>query len=251
MSKIQFKVSRRIYENVWFYKKLTSKQKAIVWHFRKRGPLATRKTLASASGVKRSTRLLGSTVFFQKTATISASKPSTGGLALKTQKRTSDFAAQLQNKTKFGIFYGNFAQKRRLIVPNKLPVVFFNKQKSILFRLETRLDVLLVRANFCNTLFTARQLITHSKICVNSKIVTYPGLQLQVGDTIGVSQNQLTKLQSIIATQQQQNLRNNNASPLMLQKAYHLEINYKTLNIVFLYEPCKIVFPYHIDLDLI
>ena len=108
-----------------------------------------------------------------------------------------------------------------------------------------------MRANFCNTLFTARQLITHSKICVNSKIVTFPGLQLQIGDTIGVAQNQLTKLQSIIATQQQQNLRNNNASPLMLHKAYHLEINYKTLNIVFLYEPCKIVFPYHIDLDLI
>ena len=242
MSKIQFKVSRRISENVWFYKKLTSKQKAVVWHFRKRAPLlkTTRKTMRHPEA---------STILFP--TTIPASQSSTVGLAVKTKKRTSDFAAQLQNKTKFAIFYGNFAKSRRLIVPNKLPVVFFNKQKSILFRLETRLDVLLVRANFCNTLFTARQLITHSKICVNSKIVTFPGLQLQIGDTIGVAQNQLTKLQSIIATQQQQNLRNNNASPLMLHKAYHLEINYKTLNIVFLYEPCKIVFPYHIDLDLI
>ena len=247
MSKIQFKVSRRIYENVWFSKKLTSKQKAVVWHFRKRAPFVSLKTTRKTMSFQPE----ASTILFPKTQTISASQSSTVGLAVKTKKRTSDFAVQLQNKTKFAIFYGNFAKKRRLIVPNELPVVFFNKQKSILFRLETRLDVLLVRANFCNTLFTARQLITHSKICVNSKIVTFPGLQLQIGDTIGVAQNQLTKLQSIIATQQQQNLRNNNASPLMLHKAYHLEINYKTLNIVFLYEPCKIVFPYHIDLDLI
>ena len=39
MSKIQFKVSRRIHENVWFYKRLTSKQKTVVWHFKKRAPL--------------------------------------------------------------------------------------------------------------------------------------------------------------------------------------------------------------------
>ena len=246
MSKIQFKVSRRIYENVWFYKKLTSKQKAVVWHFRKRGlrPSLLKTTLRSPK--------TASTILFPK-GVISTSKSSTGVLppAIKTNKRTSDFATQLQNKTKFAIFYGNFAKRRRLIVPKKLPVVFFNKQKSILFRLETRLDVLLVRANFCNTIFTARQLITHSKICVNSKIVTFPGLQLQIGDIIGVPQNQLTKLQSIIAAQQQQNLVNNKAGSVMLHKAYHLEINYKTLNIVFLYEPCKIVFPYHIDLDLI
>jgi small subunit ribosomal protein S4 len=197
MSSSQFKVSRQILENVWLHKKLTSKQKVVIWKCRKKARL---------------------------------------------QLKQSDFSKQLQNYTKLSIFYGNLPISGKK--QHKRTYTYLNKQKSLLLNLESRLDVLLVRANFCATHFTARQLISHGKVFVNYNNVTFAGFVVSVGDIISISEDHLELTKSII----KDNLRFNRICHF---KPSHLEVNYKILNIVLLYEPFKIQFPYKIELDIL
>ena len=194
MSSSQFKVSRRIGENVWSHKKLTPKQTNVVWKVRRK---ATRKQ--------------------------------------------SDFATKLHQTTKLSLVYGNLPIRK---IQHSRTYNYLNKEKSLLLNLESRLDVILVRANFCSTLFSARQFISHGFCCVNLKRVTLPAFALSNGDIISISQDYFECMQSII----RQNIKQNR---VLRTKSTHLEVNFKTLHVVLLYEPSQIHFPYSIELDLI
>lgn len=58
-----------------------------------------------------------------------------------------------------------------------------------LLNLETRLDVILVRLHFCETLPQARQLISHRKIRVNNEMVNMTRFQVSRGDLISIGDN--------------------------------------------------------------
>lgn len=113
-----------------------------------------------------------------------------------------------------------------------------------LLSLETRLDVLLVRAQFCTTLPSARQLILHHKICVNSEIVSYPSYSLVYGDIITIEPSYLKHFQNQLKQTITQH-------KVVSVKPSHCEINYKTSSIVVLHQPQRIVFPYKIDLNCV
>lgn len=157
-----------------------------------------------------------------------------------TNRKQSDFSIRLQHMKKLSLFYG---LKPRVLT--KLTSNFLDKQKSLLLNLETRLDVILVRLNFCSTIYTARQLIAHKKICVNFQVVDIPSATLEAGDILSVLPSQLDYVKSVIILNQQNNriYRPSGAS--------HLEVNYKTLSAVLLFEPSQILFPYKIELDLL
>lgn len=159
-------------------------------------------------------------------------------------RKQSDFSLKLQNLTKLSLFYGNLPIKR---IRNNLTYTFLNKEKSLFMNLETRLDVILVRIHFCSTLYTARQLINHGKICVNFSKVSTPSFSVKNGDIISVIQNDLNFVKLLIKQSQKkiQGLKTYNNRP------YHFEVNYKTLNAVLLYETKEIHFPYKIDLSLL
>lgn len=58
-----------------------------------------------------------------------------------------------------------------------------------LLNLETRLDVLLVRLHFCETIPQARQLISHRRVCVNNGMVSITHLKVSHGDLISFQEN--------------------------------------------------------------
>ena len=191
-------------------------------------------------------RLLGENIRYHKKVTskytkILGKKWGQSSTKQKSARKQSDFAKRLLNTKKLSIFYGNLPIRK--IQQNQL-YTYLDKNKSLMFNLETRLDVILVRAQFCCTLYTARQFIMHRKICVNSKIVNYPGLSVSNGDIISISLKYRTAIGAIIKANCGSNL-------LLYTKPSHLEINYKIVSIVLLYEPSQIVIPYKIDLDLI
>lgn len=157
-----------------------------------------------------------------------------------TNRKQSDFSIKLQHMKKLSLFYG----LKPRVFP-KIPYNFLDKQKSLLLNLETRLDVLLVRLNFCSTILTARQLIVHKKICVNFHVVNIPSFPLKPGDILSVNPSDIEYVKSIIKLNQQNN------RIYSLKQSSHLEVNYKTLNAVLLFEPSQILFPYKIDLDLL
>nr|NP_054461.1 ribosomal protein S4 [Marchantia paleacea]P26866.2 RecName: Full=Small ribosomal subunit protein uS4m; AltName: Full=Ribosomal protein S4, mitochondrial [Marchantia polymorpha]AAB22414.1 ribosomal protein S4 [Marchantia polymorpha=liverwort, Peptide Mitochondrial, 196 aa] [Marchantia polymorpha]AAC09458.1 rps4 [Marchantia paleacea] len=159
----------------------------------------------------------------------------------KKNKKQSDFSIQLQTIKKLSLFYGNLPIKK---MQRAKTHTYIDKKNSLLFNIEKRLDVILVRLNFCSTMFQARQLISHKNICVNYKKVNIPGFQVSNGDLISIQENSLDFFKS--------NIRKNfQTNRIRRMKPNHLEVNYKTLKAVVLYEPQQIQFPYKIDLDLL
>lgn len=157
----------------------------------------------------------------------------------KANRKQSDFAKQLQHRTKLSMLYGDLPLSK---IKSNHTASHLDKQKSLLFHLETRLDVILVRTNFCSTLFAARQLIVHGKICVNFRRVNMPSFSVSNGDIVSVTNK----------TEMLSNLRHNfSKKTLCPTKPYHLEVNYKTLQAVLLYDPSRIHFAYQLDLDLL
>nr|QFK69613.1 ribosomal protein S4 [Pogonatum inflexum] len=162
-------------------------------------------------------------------------------LRRRTNKKQSDFSKQLQTIQKLSLFYGKLPIKK---MQKSETQTYLDKKNSLLFDIEQRLDVILLRLNFCSTIFQARQLISHKKICVNYKMVNIPGFQVSNGDLISIQENFLY----LIKLKMRQNLQ---SKRIWRMKPTHLEVNYKTLKAVVLYEPQQIQFPYSIDLDLL
>jgi small subunit ribosomal protein S4 len=161
-------------------------------------------------------------------------------------RQPSEFSTRLQHMTKLAVFYGNLPIYK--LIHNKTDT-YLDKEKTLLLTLESRLDVLLVRIQFCSTLFAARQLILHRHICVNAKVVNLPGFGVRNADIISISPRTLDFVKSTIQKKQYSSTRirrlHQNSPP------HHLEVNYKTLHAVLLYEPLQIKFPYQIELDLL
>ena len=61
-----------------------------------------------------------------------------------------------------------------------------NTSENLIGFLESRLDTLIYRAKFSTTVFSARQLINHGHIKINSKKVNIPSYIIKLGDVIEV-----------------------------------------------------------------
>nr|UKT61224.1 ribosomal protein S4 [Alternanthera philoxeroides] len=90
---------------------------------------------------------------------------------------------QLQTTRKLSLFHGN------------LPITKMHRRTKrtsyipFLLNPETRLDVILVRLHFCETIPQARQLISHRKVCVNNGIVNISHFKVSHGDIISFQEN--------------------------------------------------------------
>lgn len=88
---------------------------------------------------------------------------------------------QLQTTRKLSLFYGTITEMHR------------GRERTsyipFLLNLETRLDVILVRLHFCETIPQARQLISHRRVCVNNGMVSITHLRLSHGDRISFQEN--------------------------------------------------------------
>jgi len=84
-------------------------------------------------------------------------------------------------------FYGNLKKRnfKRLFRERGLTDKFLNF--SFAYFLESRLDVLLYRANFFTSIFTARQFVNHKKVFVNGLIQSKVAIKLFLLDMITVS----------------------------------------------------------------
>lgn len=90
---------------------------------------------------------------------------------------------QLQTTRKLSLFYGNLPITKMHRGTKRTSYIPF------LLNLETRLDVILVRLHFCETIPQARQLISHRKVCVNNGIVNITHFKVSHGDIISFQEN--------------------------------------------------------------
>jgi ribosomal protein S4 len=140
-----------------------------------------------------------------------------------TSYKNGTYKNTLKIYKKFKLMYGNFNKKR---IKNFISKAFKVKDKNInlhfLNLFEKRLDITLYKAKFSTSIRNSKQLISHGKIFVNYNKITSQAYELKTGDLISLD----PKFQFLI----ERNIANSTKWPIPPK---HLNINYKTLQIVF------------------
>lgn len=100
--------------------------------------------------------------------------------------KTSDFGTQLKAKQKLKGYYGNISERQFRKYYAEAIRMKGDSSANLIGLLERRLDAVVYRAKFVQTVFAARQFVNHGHIRVNGKRVNVPSYLVKVGDVIEV-----------------------------------------------------------------
>ena len=155
------------------------------------------------------------------------------------KKKLSNFGANFFAKRFLSILYGNLSSNQMKQAFKQATKMRGKIDNNFLFFLEKRLDTVIFRMNLCRTFRQARQFINHKKIYVNGKLINIPSYQVKSGDIINIAPGIDKNFVSIV----QKSLDSLKDNSLCKTKALHIEINYKTLSLIFLYPPQQLIYP--------
>ncbi len=168
-------------------------------------------------------------------------------LNIRAKKKLSPFGLKIQARRALFILYGKFSSNQYKIIREEASKLQGKIGNNFISLLEKRLDSTIYRMNICPTFRSAKQLILHQKVFVNNKIVDRPSYQVEPGDLVSISPENPKVFLSLVKK----------ASQLLKEdricktKSLHLEINYNTLQAIFLYPPQQLFHPYPLDLNLL
>ena len=100
--------------------------------------------------------------------------------------KPSDYGIQLQDKQKLKSYYGNMNERQFRNVYKKAIMKKGDTAENLIGLLERRLDSVIYRAKFSTTIFSARQLINHGHVRVNSKKVNIGSYLVREEDSIEI-----------------------------------------------------------------
>ena len=180
-------------------------------------------------------------------------------------QRLSEYGSLLMSKQMLRAFYGNCSEKEFISTYKKAKTLKGNTGVNFIKLLEHRLDTVLLRMRFANTFEEIRQFITHKHILVNGKIVNSPTYQIRSGDLISVRETSfdfiygrvLNSFEQYLNIQNQEsktyNLNEVTKSNKLLLSPDYIEINYSTLEGIFIKSPNlnNVIYPSNIDLPKI
>ena len=104
------------------------------------------------------------------------------------QGKPSDYGIQLQAKQKLKAYYGNINERQFRNIYRKALSKRGDTTENLIALLESRLDTVIYRAKFAQTVFSARQIINHGHIKVNKKRVNIASYVVKETDLIEVSE---------------------------------------------------------------
>ena len=102
------------------------------------------------------------------------------------QQKQSDFGQQLMAKQKLKGYYGNITEKQFRKVYEEANRKKGNTAENMIGLLEQRLDMVVYRAKFVPTVFSARQFVNHGHVKVNGVKTNIPSFRVKPGDIIEV-----------------------------------------------------------------
>lgn len=115
-------------------------------------------------------------------------KPNPPGQHGARHKKKSDFGLQLEEKQKLKAIYGMISEKYLVTSYRKCLEHKGSTAESFLRMLECRLDNVVYRLKFANTIFGAQQLVSHGHILVDGKKVDRRSFQVKPGMVISVKE---------------------------------------------------------------
>ena len=122
----------------------------------------------------------------------------------KARGKPSDYKIQLQAKQKLKSYYGNLNERQFRNVFKEADRIRGNTGENLVGILESRLDAVIYRAKFAQTVFQARQVINHGHIRVNGKKVNISSYTVTENDVIEVkeSSKQLAVILSAVSNKE-------------------------------------------------
>ena len=122
----------------------------------------------------------------------------------KARGKPSDYKIQLQAKQKLKSYYGNLNERQFRNVFKEADRIRGNTGENLVGILESRLDAVIYRAKFAQTVFQARQVINHGHIRVNVKKVNISSYSVKENDVIEVkeSSKQLAVILSAVSNKE-------------------------------------------------
>lgn len=103
------------------------------------------------------------------------------------QRRLTTHGLHLQAKQKLKTYY-NMLEKQFKNLFKKSAKLRGDRAENFAGTLESRLDMIVFRANFAPTIFAAKQLVSHRHILVNGKKINLPSYLVKPGDVIEVNE---------------------------------------------------------------
>ena len=100
--------------------------------------------------------------------------------------KLSDYGTQLQAKQKLKAYYGNINERQFRNIYRKALSKKGDTTENLIALLESRLDTVIYRAKFAQTVFSARQMINHGHIKVNNKRVNISSYVVKETDVIEI-----------------------------------------------------------------
>jgi small subunit ribosomal protein S4 len=113
-------------------------------------------------------------------------KPNPPGVHGAKRKKKSDYGTQLEEQQKLKAVYGMLTGKQLLRYFKEASASKVNTPQAFIERIECRLDNVVHRMKFSNTIFGAQQLVAHGHILVNGKKVDRRSFYVKPGMTISV-----------------------------------------------------------------
>lgn len=113
-------------------------------------------------------------------------KPNPAGMHGAKRKKKSDFGAQLDEQQKLKAVYGMLSRKQLVRYYKEAENSKINTPQAFIERLECRLDNVVYRLRFANTIFGAQQLVSHGHILVDGKKVDRRSFFVRPGMVISV-----------------------------------------------------------------
>jgi len=104
------------------------------------------------------------------------------------KKKKSDFGMQLDEQQKLKAVYGMISHKQLVRYFQEALKSKGNTPQVFIEKLECRLDTLVYRLKFANTIFGAQQLVSHGHVLVNGKKVDRRSFQVRPGMEISIRQ---------------------------------------------------------------
>ncbi len=98
----------------------------------------------------------------------------------------SDYGLQLLEKQKARFTYGISESQFSRYVHEAMEKKGADTKRTLLWRLEARLDNVVYRAGFVKTRRAARQIVSHGHVMVNGRRVTIPSYCVAEGDSISI-----------------------------------------------------------------
>ena len=111
-----------------------------------------------------------------------------GAPAFSRRRKESEYALQLKEKQKVKAYYGIF--EKQMSRYYRAAAKQAGRTGDILMcTLERRLDNIVYRIGFANSIRLARQQVTHGHILVNGRKINIPSYQLRPGDVVSLKES--------------------------------------------------------------